>query len=316
MSTTQIFFPTPNTFHFELQWEPVYPQLKDCITIRKEDAMIIDGKFDFGDGLVPARRHSNGGGIVALTTSIGSSAFVARDARVWGRAEVLGRAQIQSCARVCDRAKVAGRATIAGYAVVSGRGKVTGDAEVFQYGRVNGDASVSGKARVYDNGEVRGDASVSGKAKIRGHGVVQGDADVSGEAIVSDSAVVTGQAEIFGHARVYGSGEVLGTAKLSGAAFISDKKRIDEGEISRAHQGTDPLSWAEANLLGYGDVVYWKGQQADAGLASIAGRYLTIQDISRDLADRADKIVIQEVNGNIVVCPVGDLSYEAPPVAF
>lgn len=280
---------------------------------KKDDAMIIDGKFDFGDGPVPARRHSNGDGIVALSASVASTACVGRDARVWGRAEVLGRAKIRGYSRVCDRAKVAGRARIGGYAVISGRSKVSGDAEVFGYGRVSDDAHVSGKAHVYDDGEVRGDASVGGRAKIGGHSVVQGDAFIGDDAIISDHAVVSGQAEVTGNTRIFGSGEVLGTAKVSGEAFISDKKRIDKGEVSRAHSGPDPLTWAEANLLRYGETVYWKGRpgQAGAGMYPIAGRYLTIQTVSRDLADNGN-IIIREVNGNTVSCPVGDLSYENP----
>lgn len=54
--------------------------------------------FDFkdGKGLVPAHRHSHGGGWVANTADVAASAYVGPDAQVYGSAEVLGNVLISA----------------------------------------------------------------------------------------------------------------------------------------------------------------------------------------------------------------------------
>ena len=44
--------------------------------------------FDFGNGLVPAHQHPNGGGWVADTATVSKTAYVRPDARVYGDAWV------------------------------------------------------------------------------------------------------------------------------------------------------------------------------------------------------------------------------------
>jgi hypothetical protein len=48
-------------------------------------------KFDFedGNGPVPAKKHSNGGGWVADTATVADTAYVGPDARVFGNARGL-----------------------------------------------------------------------------------------------------------------------------------------------------------------------------------------------------------------------------------
>jgi carbonic anhydrase/acetyltransferase-like protein (isoleucine patch superfamily) len=77
-------------------------------------------KFDFedGNGPVPAKKHSNGGGWVADTATVAETAFVGPDARVFGNARVYGYALVYGNARVY------------GYALVYGNARVFGDAEV------------------------------------------------------------------------------------------------------------------------------------------------------------------------------------------
>jgi hypothetical protein len=68
--------------------------------------------------------------------------------------------------------------------------------------------------------------------------------------------------------------------------------------------------WHEVNQLDHGDVVWWKGRPAQGGEDAIEGRYLTIGLANVNTA--TDEAVIQEVNGNTVVCLPEDLAYEAP----
>ena len=122
----------------------------------------MDGKvFDFqdGNGPVPAKRHSNGGGWVACTSSVDKSAQVSGNARVSGDARV------------------------------SGNARVAGDAWVFGDARVSGDAQVSGNARVFGNACVSGDARVFGNARVSGNAWVSGNAQVSGDARVSPISI-------------------------------------------------------------------------------------------------------------------------------
>jgi len=46
--------------------------------------------FDFGNGLVPAHQHSNGGGWVADTATVSETAYVGPNAVVSGNARVSG----------------------------------------------------------------------------------------------------------------------------------------------------------------------------------------------------------------------------------
>jgi carbonic anhydrase/acetyltransferase-like protein (isoleucine patch superfamily) len=109
-------------------------------------------KFDFndGNGLVPAHKHSNGGGWVADTAKVDDTAYVGPDAMVYGNAWVYGYAKVFGYAKVCDNAEVAGDA------------KVYGDA------RVTGNAEVYGNAKVYGNALVSGYAHVCGSDKVHG----------------------------------------------------------------------------------------------------------------------------------------------------
>ena len=59
----------------------------------------MDGKtdgntFDFGNGSVPAHRHSNGGGWVADTATVNPIAYIGQWARVYGEAQVFDAARV------------------------------------------------------------------------------------------------------------------------------------------------------------------------------------------------------------------------------
>ena len=113
--------------------------------------------YDFGNGLVPAYKHTRGGGWVAHTAIVDDTACVGPDARVYEDAVVYENALITENARIY------------------GNVLVTDNAQVFGDARVYGNAEVSGDAQVYGNAEVSGYAKVSGNTEISGDAVVYGD---------------------------------------------------------------------------------------------------------------------------------------------
>ena len=125
--------------------------------------------FDFqdGKGLVPAHKHPNGGGWVADSARVASTAYVGPDARVSGNAWVSGDAQVDGNARVFGNAKVYGNARVFGNAWVYGNACVHGYARVCGDAKVYGKAYVFGKAKVYVNARLYGNAQVFGNATKR-----------------------------------------------------------------------------------------------------------------------------------------------------
>ena len=91
--------------------------------------------FDFNDGNGPvsAKKHPNGGGWVADTAKVDETAYVGRDAMVYGKARVYDNAMVLNNARVSGNAMVGGdtmvygNATVGGYAIVCGNATVGGD---------------------------------------------------------------------------------------------------------------------------------------------------------------------------------------------
>ena len=113
--------------------------------------------YDFGDGLVPAYKHTRGGGWVAHTAIVDDTVCVGPDARVYEDAVVYENALITENARIY------------------GNVLVTDNAQVFGNARVYGNAEVSEDAQVFGNAEVSGYAKVSGNTEISGDAVVYGD---------------------------------------------------------------------------------------------------------------------------------------------
>jgi carbonic anhydrase/acetyltransferase-like protein (isoleucine patch superfamily) len=136
--------------------------------------MIDKYDFDDGNGLVPAHKHTNGGGWVADTASVANTVYVGPNAEVYEYAKVV------EWVVVTGDAKVFGKVSVSGYALVSENANVFGKSNVF------GNAKVYGNARVYGNVKVFGDAMISGNAKVCG------DAMVSGDAVVSENDLVYG----------------------------------------------------------------------------------------------------------------------------
>ena len=180
--------------------------------------------FDFGEGLVPAKRHQNPdgtiGGWVAETALVEKSAFVRYDAKVFdkaivlnnayisGKAKIFGNAQVSNSARVYNSAKVFGNAKILNHAQVYGDAAVCEDAIVSDCALVFENALVAGYSNIYDYALIFGkcsifeNARVFGKAQICGDSIAKGDARVSEMAKINKSSIVDGKAKIKGKCKI------------------------------------------------------------------------------------------------------------------
>jgi UDP-3-O-[3-hydroxymyristoyl] glucosamine N-acyltransferase len=141
------------TFPLDTHHESCY----DLIKMERQE-IVMNMTFDFGDGPVPAKQHSNGGGWVADTATVSDTAFVGSKARVYDSARVSDYASIYDYARVYGNA------------------------------RVSDDACISDSAWVFDNAHVSGDACVSGSAWVFGDVHVFGDTRVTGDEWVCEFA--------------------------------------------------------------------------------------------------------------------------------
>lgn len=120
--------------------------------------------FDFGNGPVPAHQHKNGGGWVADTAHVDSSASVGPAARVYGSAQVFDNAKILNDAKVYEYAIVKRNAVIRNSAQVYGNARVSGNAEVAEFAHIFGRSCLCGHVRIY--GRIRfNDTSLFGENK-------------------------------------------------------------------------------------------------------------------------------------------------------
>lgn len=133
--------------------------------------------FNFGQGLVPARQHPNGGGWVADIANVSSSAYVGINAQVYDYARVKNRAGIFDNARVYGNAMVMDNAAVVGDVIVEGNSLVGGSARVAGKSSIYGNAIVRGNTTVVDT-SVHDDAVVEGNASLHA-------CDVSGNANVN-----------------------------------------------------------------------------------------------------------------------------------
>jgi carbonic anhydrase/acetyltransferase-like protein (isoleucine patch superfamily) len=170
----------------------------------------------FPTGPALAKRHVNGGGIVALTAKVSESAHVGSGAMVFENATVLGSAVVGYSARVY------------GNATVSGNSYIRDEAKVYGYAMVGGSAVVYNKAKVYGSAVVRENARVHGKARVYGKAMLQGWATVRDSAKVYGSAVISGNSVVSYKAIVCGSVE-LENIKVGGKALVRGDKSIVHG---------------------------------------------------------------------------------------
>lgn len=119
---------------------------------------------------------------------------------------------------VADNAKVFGKARIFDNAAIYGDAQVSGHAQVFE------DARIGGKARVCDS------AMIYGQAQVYGRSQVYGFARVCNETYVYDNARVHGNGLVCGNATISGDTEVYGTVMISGNAYIGGDAKVCQNE--------------------------------------------------------------------------------------
>jgi len=118
-----------------------------------------------------AKRHANGGGLVAATAQVDASAYVGPEAKVLGKAKVVGKARIEDHAVISGSATV-GSAEADDRPVVSGYAYVTDEAVVRGRAKVRDQAWIGGKAQVFERAAVMGFTRLRDNAKVHGDAVL------------------------------------------------------------------------------------------------------------------------------------------------
>ncbi len=104
--------------------------------------------FKDGNGSIPAHRHTLGGGWVANTAHVESSAYVGPQARVFGYAIIK------------DDAIITENAEVSGYAVIK------------NLACIKGEAIVRGSCTIMDHAEISGNVFIASNIKIGGHRIL------------------------------------------------------------------------------------------------------------------------------------------------
>lgn len=161
-----------------------------------------DGRYDFGDGPVAARRHPRGGGWVADTVDMDRNALVEAGSLVFGRARVRGPVRI------------------------AGRSLVFGDAWVWGSARIENGSQVCEHAMVSEDAWIDGGSVVKGRAWITGRAYLGGSSVALDDVLVAQDARVDEQSEVAGRAQIYGAAELRKGARASGEETLyGDQKR-------------------------------------------------------------------------------------------
>lgn len=154
----------------------------------------------------PTLIHTNGGGHVAITAVVASTAFVGPDAAVCEYAMVFGNSEIK------DNAIVFGGARIGDGAVLSGKTRIFGNAIVS-----SGAVDISGNVRVFDN------------ARISKNVILKEDALIFENALVTDTVQIKGSSKVFGFSTISNEAVIQGNAQIHGNAYIGGNVLVDSG---------------------------------------------------------------------------------------
>lgn len=172
--------------------------------------------FDFHDGRghVPARKHQNGGGIVALTAKVANSVFLASDVVVFGYAEVR------------DNVRVTGRASIQG-------DLLPGDISTLIEDNVKivGPVEIRGAVLLRDSAEIRGHVKMSGLVQVMHHSTVAGNVVLEGDVLVLDRSHISGNIRIVSSAKqivVRGEDVISGDREIYATEEINLSRNTDK----------------------------------------------------------------------------------------
>ncbi|RRJ85686.1 hypothetical protein EG850_12245 [Gulosibacter macacae] len=131
---------------------PESPPIESLLAV-DSDLVVIDGET--------YRHHRFGGGLVAVTATVGPHVYVAPGARIRGHAIVDGAVRLFHTAVIEDHAIVTGLVTLRGESSIGGSAFVKGGILLYGTARVAGTAFLIGTIRVNDgvvitDGDVRG----------------------------------------------------------------------------------------------------------------------------------------------------------------
>lgn len=128
--------------------------------------------------------HTYGGGFVADSATVESTAYVGPNAVVLGNAQVLGNARVEDFAVIENEAIVRGNAIVSGHARLRNRAIVEDNARVRDYAIVRDSVQVQNNAVVMQQSFPGNNSRIYGNSIVKGSAVPFGDSAVSGEAIV------------------------------------------------------------------------------------------------------------------------------------
>jgi hypothetical protein len=167
--------------------------------------------------------HANGGGWVATTAKVASTAYVGPNAQVLGYANVTGKARIEDYAIVQDRAQISGNAKVRNWAVVAGNSTVAENAVVEE------------RARLRAGTNIRNNAIITGSAQVL-------ESTITGNAVVKDLAFLWG-VTLSGTAVLGGNSEHFNDAGKPTTAGVYLQVHNTEGRNS-----IDGLDYHKANI--------------------------------------------------------------------
>lgn len=223
--------------------------------------------------------HPNGGGFVAATAKVDTTAYVGKNAKVLGYATVSGNAVVDRYATVTGNAEVSGNAVVTGHAVVAERAKVTGNAIIADSAGVMGDAVVSENGRVIESGLVYDNYTVSGNATVKGvafcmvKGAANGQAMPDGD-YYDDSSRTISAGSVYGwtspdkyvNSRPYTDGQ------CAGLEFDSDSSMIAADTYTSTYGiAVNSPKWSDTKTSGRGVLTFEDGQYliADSSYAAL-----------------------------------------------
>lgn len=152
----------------------------------KSEVKIMDKglhDFGYGDGLVPAHRHPNGGGWVSDEATVHPAAYISSEAVVIGRASLCPDVILR------DHTSIIGNVTIKGKALMEDNSRIIDNVQI------DGDVSMSGYSLLEDDAKVEKNAVlvVSRHASMRGDAIViEGTTKLDGMAIITGGSRLSG----------------------------------------------------------------------------------------------------------------------------
>lgn len=166
--------------------------------------------YDFGDnkGMVEAKFHRNGGGVVALTAQVDETVYIDRSCVVFGHV------------RIKDRVRIVGNCRISGESLPGNVATLLED-DVFIYGNV----VIEGQVLMRDHAQARNFSKLSGSVAMMHHSQI------------ADRAVIAGQVQLCDHAYVHEDVTVIGEDELitlngrdflNGNRIVSSMKEVNE----------------------------------------------------------------------------------------